>query len=347
MASRSSLIGSRSSSNAQSERFRIDQTVFIRRSVNRDVLFVSVRPSGTGLAKGDDNVDNMRSPMLERSDRSAVRCRWHLHRCARPVGHRSARFRVRPAARSREHGDNQQDGEGRHGEKRTDFTVAVIGDQNYGCDLDVSAAALVTFQQVTTVPKCSGPLADDIPAPTGLQIRGRLKSNAMIEAINAVGVAFTIHDGETKSGSTECTALGRRRRNPTESHGTACRTQDSTTARLYARRQRVDRLPSVRGDTASEAPQSQGRTTMPLTTQPGYPENARWQRGPVVFVTINQPGSNSNFCSPNQNTDICDENGEATNRNRANIAWMLEPFSGGPMTTTRRRSSSWHRETQL
>jgi hypothetical protein len=66
-------------------------------------------------------------------------------------------------------------------------------------------------------------------------------------------------------------------------------------------------------------PRSQGRTTMPLTTQSGYPENARWKQGDVVFVTIDQPGSNNNFCSPSQNTTVCDEGGEATAHNIANV----------------------------
>ncbi len=230
------------------------------------------------------------------------------------------------------------------------YSVALVGDYNYGCDLDVTTARLTGFVQGTTLPACNGPLADDLPAPTGIQVPGRQKSNLMIADINSANVAFSIHDGDTKSGSTECREsiidATKAQMNglpvngavnpgydkpvvytPGDNEWTDCHRfvgsnkgtiAEQTAAPLKA-------LASIRSKMFS-APVSQGKTTMPLTTQSGYPENARWQRGPVVFATINMPGSNNNYCSPLQTNAICNQNGEAINRNTANLAWVRETF---------------------
>ena len=231
--------------------------------------------------------------------------------------------------------------------KDGDYSVALIGDQNYGCDLNVKS--LTGFVQGVTAPKCSGALADDLPAPVlPLGVPGRSKSNEMIRGINASGVAFTIHDGDTKSGSTECRSsivsatlaqfngLPDTATNPgfdkpivytpgdnewTDCHRFAFgKVPDADLPAIP-----IAKLDEIR-KTFFTAPRSQGRTTMPLTTQTGYPENARWQQGSVVYVTINQPGSNNNVCSPNQNTTVCNEGGEATMRNAANMTWLKNAF---------------------
>ncbi len=233
------------------------------------------------------------------------------------------------------------------------YTVALVGDYNYGCDLDIAPASLTGFAQGTTLPKCSGPLADDVPTATGIQIPGRQKSNNMINDVNAAGVAFSIHDGDTKSGSTECRpaihAATKAQMNgepwngqpnpgftnpivytPGDNEWTDChrflaaKTPPATASDQAA--SPMNNLDIIRRDFFATS-QSQGKTKMDVYQQPGYPENVRWQRGSIVYITINQPGSNNNFCSPNQNTTVCDQNGEATERNAANMAWITDAFA--------------------
>jgi hypothetical protein len=52
-----------------------------------------------------------------------------------------------------------------------------------------------------------------------------------------------------------------------------------------------------------------------------YVENARWERGGVLFVTVNVVGSNNNF-----RFDDAAALEEAFERNRANVAWLRDGF---------------------
>ena len=231
----------------------------------------------------------------------------------------------------------------------SDYTVGLVGDYNYGCDLNV--ASLTGFVQGTTVPKCSGPLADDLPTQTGIQVPGRSKSNLMIADINRAGVAFSIHDGDTKSGSTECRESSSDATlaqfngqpwngapnpgydnpivyTPGDNEWTDCHRFLAAGGASVAAQQSspIQNLAMLRRK-FFVAPVSQGKVTMAVTPQSQYyPENVRWMRGPVMFMTVNQPGSNNNFCSPNQNTTVCDQNNEARDRNGANIAWIEDTF---------------------
>lgn len=79
--------------------------------------------------------------------------------------------------------------------------------------------------------------------------------------------------------------------------------------------------------------QSLGQRTMALTRQTGVPENVRWQRGPVVFVGLNVQGSNDNFPyagvagETRPQADIDRMRAESTARKAANLAWLHESFA--------------------
>ena len=64
---------------------------------------------------------------------------------------------------------------------------------------------------------------------------------------------------------------------------------------------------------------SRGQTTMYLNSQRelGYPENARWRRGPVTFATLHVVGSNDNQANP----------GEQSARRLADIEWVRDTFA--------------------
>lgn len=78
--------------------------------------------------------------------------------------------------------------------------------------------------------------------------------------------------------------------------------------------------------------QSLGRDKMTLTRQDKYPENSRWRFGPVLFVTLNMPGSNNGFQNANSAATIPNPfrgamDAEYVARNTANIAWLNEAFN--------------------
>ena len=67
---------------------------------------------------------------------------------------------------------------------------------------------------------------------------------------------------------------------------------------------------------------SLGRTKMPLQRQSAsYPENARFQLGPVLFVTVNVPGSNNN------RDESANGGPEFAARNRAVLDWIRQGFA--------------------
>jgi hypothetical protein len=64
--------------------------------------------------------------------------------------------------------------------------------------------------------------------------------------------------------------------------------------------------------------ETRGRTTMAVTSQAdrGYPENARWSRGPVTFATVHVVGSRDNYSNQS----------EFAPRRRASIDWVSAAF---------------------
>lgn len=68
--------------------------------------------------------------------------------------------------------------------------------------------------------------------------------------------------------------------------------------------------------------QSLGQKRLTLERQPGdYPENSRFQLGPVLFVTLNLPGSNNNHGQTDR------PNSEFLARNPMVIEWLKENFA--------------------
>lgn len=73
--------------------------------------------------------------------------------------------------------------------------------------------------------------------------------------------------------------------------------------------------------------QSLGARSMTLARQPDQSEfdhmaeNARWERGGVVFATVSVPGSATGFT-----INDADRAAEAMERNRANVAWIKSTF---------------------
>ena len=163
--------------------------------------------------------------------------------------------------------------------------------------------------------------------------------------INASKAAFSIYDGDIKSGSTQCTndVYGRAIDLfnafeapmiyvPGDNEWTDChRTNNGGFNNL-------ERLAFLR-QTMFATPDSFGQHTLPLEHQGPlggeYAENTRWSYGDVVFVTLNVPGSNNNKvngadCSNKSvrtAADCAADNVEYLARDAANIDFLRSTFA--------------------
>ena len=171
------------------------------------------------------------------------------------------------------------------------------------------------------------------------------KLTAFTADINASKAAFSIYDGDIKSGSTKCTddvfTAAIERFNAFEApviyvagdnEWTDChRTNNGGYNNL-------ERLAFLRR-TMFSSPNSFGQQTVPLEHQGAlgqiYSENTRWTYGDVVFVGLNVPGSNNNKIngpdcknkSVRSDQDCIDDNNEYAARDAANIEFLKSSFA--------------------
>ena len=170
------------------------------------------------------------------------------------------------------------------------------------------------------------------------------KLPALIADINAARVAFTVFDGDIKSGSSLCTdavfAVATQRFDtfrspmiyvPGDNEWTDCHRINNGGYNS------LERLSFLRQTMFAEE-RSFGQRTLRLEHQGplggAYAENTRWTHGDVVFVGLNIPGSNNNkvgtdcISSKSVRTQAdCDaDNVEYQARDAANIAWLHDSF---------------------
>jgi hypothetical protein len=142
----------------------------------------------------------------------------------------------------------------------------------------------------------------------------------MIRALNDSSVVFSAHLGDIgPPESSTCTNAWIDRETarldtlarpvaytPGDNEWTDC---SDELARLSYLRSRIFR---------STGTQSRGASTMALTSQAdrGYPENARWTRGPVLFASLHVTGSRDNYSNQS----------EFVPRRRATVDWVVEAF---------------------
>jgi hypothetical protein len=163
----------------------------------------------------------------------------------------------------------------------------------------------------------------------------------LTEAINALRPAFSIFLGDTKAGGEACTDAiildrtaawfnllrGPLVYTPGDNEWTDCWQPRAggfdPIARLALLRARF-----------FSAPVSLGGMPMPLLRQadldPGfraYPENARWERDGVTFLTLHVPGSDNNRPQDGRPGTPPGAVAEYPARNEANLAWLREGFA--------------------
>jgi len=156
----------------------------------------------------------------------------------------------------------------------------------------------------------------------------------LIEAINAIRPAFSVHVGDIKSGSTSCAdeALLRQRDNfalfahpllytPGDNEWTDCHRASNGG---YSPTERLGRLRNLFFE---------GRRSLGMAPTPGasqselspdfaeYVENRIWEQGVLLFVTVHVVGSNNGLASPAPDARL-----EFEHRERANRAWLELAF---------------------
>ena len=177
------------------------------------------------------------------------------------------------------------------------------------------------------------------------------KLPAVLQSINQSDIAFSIYDGDIKDGSSQCTneiytdalkMFGSMAKPvvyvPGDNEWTDCHRLNNGGMDSL---ERLSHLRKVMYPTIN----SLGQTQMPLEHQgklgEKFVENTRFNRGGVVFVGINMPGSNNNLvlnakeCTNKsaRKAAQCDAgNAEYLERDAANVEWMAASFAQAKAT---------------
>ena len=144
----------------------------------------------------------------------------------------------------------------------------------------------------------------------------------MIDNINASSAQFSVHVGDigpaTSSTCTTATVDRERARFDTFARPLVFTPGDNEWTDCGDRK--LTPLSYIRNTIfRGTGTQSRGQTTMALASQgqSGYPENARWTRGPVTFATLHVVGSKDNY----------GQRSEHDPRRLNNIAWLRDTFT--------------------
>jgi hypothetical protein len=163
---------------------------------------------------------------------------------------------------------------------------------------------------------------------------GRAQFPNVIADINTHHLAFTAFDGDIKNGSERCdqpmydaavTNFNAFKAPlvyvPGDNEWTDC---DRASNGSYDPNERLALIRTMFAST----PRSFGERTIRLLRQTGYPENVRWQLGPVTYIGVNVPGSDNNAPQFDANGNQIDgDAAEYTARNAANLEWLDAGFA--------------------
>lgn len=155
----------------------------------------------------------------------------------------------------------------------------------------------------------------------------------LIEEVNRSDVAFVIHDGDLKSGSTECTNElfeDRKRLFETfqkpfiyvlgDNEWTDCHRENNGAYDPLERLNYVRAL-FTEGDRSLAVPTIQLERQSNSPQYSTYRENVRWVYNNILFATLHIVGSNNNLGRTPEN------DAEYRDRNATNLAWMEQSFA--------------------
>ena len=147
----------------------------------------------------------------------------------------------------------------------------------------------------------------------------------MIREINRADVAFVVHDGDLKSGGTNCSEEileERRKQFDTfeapfvfiygDNEWTDCPRNKNNRLTQEQWLEQLRRVFSADEKSLGKYPMRLERQSEKFTE---WRENVMWRTGEVLFVGLNMPGDKNNYGRP-----------EYAPRNRANLEWMREAF---------------------
>lgn len=150
----------------------------------------------------------------------------------------------------------------------------------------------------------------------------------MLAAMQTAGAAFAVHIGDLKGGSESCSdALLQERHDlldaaPLPLIYTPGDNEWQDCSRVLAGHFDPDERLNHLRQLFFAQPRSLGSPSLPLEQQPGDTrENTRWRLGPVLFLTINQPGPDNR----RGRNDV--PPAEFLGRNRANLEWLKAGFA--------------------
>jgi hypothetical protein len=160
--------------------------------------------------------------------------------------------------------------------------------------------------------------------------------------MNTHPLAFVIHDGDFKSGGSACTDSKFRSARDTFNGFKAPFIYTPGDNEWKDCSDPLGRLKFLRSLFFSSS-QSLGQKRITLTRQSGYPENARWVQGNVVFATVNVPGSNGQSSSSSESSarisadvswiNAAFDQAEQQNSPGVLIAWQDNPFGSAEPKT--------------
>ena len=205
----------------------------------------------------------------------------------------------------------------------------------------VLLAASLTTTPVAFGQEVSVALFGDMPYTSAALPDAEARYERLIAHMNTFDIAFGVHVGDIKAGSTRCDDLVYARNlelfnsfkapivyTPGDNEWTDChRLNNGNFAPL-------DRLALLRS-TFFPSNLSLGQVPVELKRQPGYPENIRFIHGKLMLVTVHMPGSNNNrqqqiselVAGEPRLNPYYDGDVEYTARNAANMAWLEETLS--------------------
>jgi hypothetical protein len=217
----------------------------------------------------------------------------------------------------------------------------------------VAATTVITRADDTRRDEPRGPasyriaLFGDVP----YNALGRSQYPALLADINASHVAFSVFDGDLKSGAdgpcsnalytTAIASFNTLRQAlvwlPGDNDWTDCWGRYGPSTAPYS--DPLERLAYER-ELFTSTDESLGRQPIDLTRQSNeggayalYSENIRWKLGPVVYIGMNVQGSNDNYPyfgvdgETRSAAEIQRQRDEETARKAANLAWLAEGFA--------------------
>jgi len=156
----------------------------------------------------------------------------------------------------------------------------------------------------------------------------------LIERINAVEPAFSIHVGDIKSGGTRCSDeefMAQRSHfdrfaapvvyTPGDNEWTDCHRRSNGGYEPQERLQRLRQLFFKPGSSMGQRPMALQSQAQLMPEQAPFLENQRWLHEGVLFVTVHVVGSNNNLQS-----EVPGALTEHARRDAANVAWIRAAF---------------------